>query len=276
MRKTKLLAAAVTAASVLSTAAMAADLPIAPPPVYMPPPPPAEFGGWYLRGDIGFSNQSIGSIRSTNAALYAPVTSLQQTSEVNTAGIFDLGVGYKFNNWFRADVIGQYRGAAKFSGLDQISGSGFVGTDAYTGTKSEWLVLASAYVDLGTWWCITPFIGAGIGMANVNIRGFTDTGDLYNGWQNHSFAYSSAASQWNFAWAVHAGLAYQVNPGLSIELAYSYVNMGQGLTGPTQLFDGSLVNGHPFAINNITSNDLKIGMRWMLDQPAPAPLMTRG
>lgn len=38
-----------------SAMAFAADLPIAAPPLYAPP---ADFGGWYLRGDIGFSNRT--------------------------------------------------------------------------------------------------------------------------------------------------------------------------------------------------------------------------
>jgi hypothetical protein len=36
----------------------------------------------------------------------------------DSAGIFGLGVGYQVNNWFRADVTGQYRGNANFHGLD--------------------------------------------------------------------------------------------------------------------------------------------------------------
>ena len=36
--------------------------------------------------------------------------------------------------------------------------------------------MANAYVDLGTWWCITPFIGAGVGAARVSIADFSDTG----------------------------------------------------------------------------------------------------
>jgi opacity protein-like surface antigen len=55
MRSVKLLVAA-GAASLLSTMAFAADLPIAAPAIYAPP---VEFGGWYLRGDIGFSNQRV-------------------------------------------------------------------------------------------------------------------------------------------------------------------------------------------------------------------------
>jgi len=56
MRSVKSFIAA-AAVSILSTAAFAADMPIMPPPAYGPPV--AEFGGWYLRGDIGFSNQRV-------------------------------------------------------------------------------------------------------------------------------------------------------------------------------------------------------------------------
>ena len=56
MRSVKSLVAA-GAASLLSSMAFAADMPmITPPPMYAPPVV-EDFGGWYLRGDIGFSNQ---------------------------------------------------------------------------------------------------------------------------------------------------------------------------------------------------------------------------
>ena len=53
MRSVKSLIAA-GAATLMSTAAFAADMAIAPPPAYAPPPVIEDFGGWYLRGDIGF------------------------------------------------------------------------------------------------------------------------------------------------------------------------------------------------------------------------------
>ncbi|MGJ5222346.1 porin family protein, partial [Bradyrhizobium oligotrophicum] len=66
MRSVKSLLAA-GAATLISSMAFAADMPIAaPPPMYAPPAPPADFGGWYLRGDIGFSNQSVKSIRKSD------------------------------------------------------------------------------------------------------------------------------------------------------------------------------------------------------------------
>jgi len=281
MRNLKHLLAA-TAASIVSTAALAADLPIAPPPAYAPPPP-VDFGGWYLRGDIGFSNQNVKSVVDTNSNAYNNLA-LSQTTNFDTGGIYDIGFGYQFNNWFRADVIGQYRGSANFKGVDSFTGygpaAGFVGTDNYSASKSEWLFMANAYVDLGTWWCITPFVGAGIGAARVSINNFTDTGDFIQGTQKHSFTTGGNASQWNFAWAAHAGLAYHVNPGMTIELAYSYMSLGSGITGPTNSFDQvTVVNGAPFAFHNITSNDVKLGVRWMLEPTPvymPPPLVTKG
>src|SRR6187402_1529495 len=142
MRSVKFLVAA-GAASLLSSAAFAADMAIMPPPAYAPPPVVEDFGGWYLRGDIGFSNQKVERLNNALDTVGAP-TSVQRLS-FNTAGIFGLGAGYKFNNWFRADVTGEYRGNSQFFGTDQIAYVGGVGTDTYHATKQEWVVLGNAY-----------------------------------------------------------------------------------------------------------------------------------
>jgi len=189
MRSVKYLIAA-GAASLFSTVAFAADMPIMAPPAYVPV---AEFGGWYLRGDIGFSNQNVKNVVDTNSAAYNNLA-VSQTRSFSSAGIYGGGVGYQFNNWFRADVTGQYRGKSNFSGIDVVAGTGpfagFVGTDVYTATKSEVLFLANGYIDLGTWWYLTPFVGAGVGTARVSISNFTDTGDFINGGQVHSLVYA--------------------------------------------------------------------------------------
>ncbi|OAF16341.1 cell envelope biogenesis protein OmpA [Bradyrhizobium neotropicale] len=265
-------------------------MPIAAPPMYAPAPP-ADFGGWYLRGDIGFSNQSVKNIRKSDPTAYSQISTLNETTDFDTAGIFDVGVGYRFNNWFRTDVTAQYRGKSNFKGSDVFTASAYGvaynGIDNYNASKSELLFLANAYVDLGTWWCVTPFIGAGIGASRVNISGFTDTGavnplvtagPVVNNGTFPSFATAASGSKWNFAWAAHAGLAYKVNPSLTLELAYSYVDLGSGTTGVISDFTG-FSRGNTFKFNDITSHDLKLGVRWDLSSPpvyAPPPLVTKG
>ena len=276
MRSVKSLIAA-GAAALLSSAAFAADMPmIAPPPPMYAPPPVEDFGGWYLRGDIGFSNQHVS--RLNNVLDVGNTTSVQNLG-FNTAGIFGLGVGYRVNNWFRADVTGEYRGNSQFFGTDAITYPGGVGTDTYHATKSEWVVLANAYVDLGTWWCMTPFIGAGVGTARVGISNFTDQGIANNGaGALPGLAFGDNTSKWNFAWALHAGVAYKVTPNFTVELAYRYLDMGDGLTGDLRTFDGTNNIVNPTTFKGITSHDLKIGVRWNLDTPqtyAP-PLIRKG
>jgi len=276
MRSVKSLIAA-GAAALLSSAAFAADMPmIAPPPPMYAPPPVEDFGGWYLRGDIGFSNQHVSRL---NNVLDAGNTTSVQNLGFNTAGIFGLGAGYKVNSWFRADITGEYRGNSQFFGTDAITYPGGFGTDTYHATKSEWVVLANAYVDLGTWWCMTPFIGAGVGTARVGISNFTDQGIANNGaGALPGLAFGDNTSKWNFAWALHAGVAYKVTPNFTVELAYRYLDMGDGLTGDLRTFDGTNNIVNPTTFKGITSHDLKIGVRWNLDTPqtyAP-PLIRKG
>jgi opacity protein-like surface antigen len=275
MRSVKSLVAA-GAASLLSSTAFAADMPsIASPPMYAAPVI-EDFGGWYLRGDIGFSNQRVNRL---NNALDANNTTSDQHLGFNTAGIFGLGVGYKFNNWLRFDVTGEYRGNSQFFGTDSITYPGGVGTDTYHATKSEWVALANAYVDLGTWWCMTPFIGAGVGAARVSIANFTDQGIANNGGGAlPGLALGDNVSKWNLAWALHAGVAYNVSPNFTIELAYRYLNMGDGLTGDLHTFDGTNNIVNPTTFKSISSHDLMLGVRWNLENPpmyAP-PLIRKG
>jgi opacity protein-like surface antigen len=274
MRSVKFFIAA-GAVACLSHAAFAADMAIAPPPYA--PPVVEDFGGWYLRGDIGFSNQRVDRL---NNALDSNLTSSVQRNSFGSAGIFGLGVGYKVNNWFRVDATGEYRGNSQFFGTDRITYVGGVGTDTYHATKNEWVVLANAYVDLGTWWCITPFVGAGVGGARVAINGFTDQSIALNGAGPAvaGLAYGDNVAKWNFAWAAHAGLAYKVTPAFTVELAYRYLDMGDGRTGDLRAFDGTNNINNPTTFKHITSHDLKLGVRWDLATPevfAPPPPMIR-
>lgn len=270
--KTGLLAS--VAALAMLHAANAADLPQPVPMVYQPV---QEFGGWYLRGDIGMSNQQVKNLDYFRYAQTSGFAWLDKGS-FDSAPTFGLGIGYQFNDWFRMDLIGEYRGRASFHALDRYDDAGTQRTNDYTATKREWLFLANAYVDLGTWWCVTPFIGAGAGFANIQIDNFRDTNVTAAGG-----GYADSGSTTNFAWALHAGLAYKVAPNFTVELAYRYLNMGDGETGIAYNLNGA-TSGQVFTFKDITSHDVKFGVRWALDggigkhpvapiyAPPPAPV----
>ena len=183
------IAALAGAAAMFATLADAADLPL-----MDYPPIEVAAGGWYLRGDIGMSNQRVGSMFNVLYNAATSVTNVQK--DFDSAPTFGLGVGYQFNDWLRVDVIGEYRGKANFHGFDIVR-SPAAGSDEYRASKSEWLALVNVYADLGTWYSFTPFIGAGIGAANVTISNFMDINTPAGG-----VAFADSASKWNFAWAM--------------------------------------------------------------------------
>ena len=62
--------------------------------------------------------------------------------------------------------------------------------------------LWNAYADLGTYWCFTLYVGAGIGIASVSVLGLKDV-NVPNG----GVAYGADNSETNFAWAAYGGIA---------------------------------------------------------------------
>ena len=283
MGNKQLLAAAGAAVLLGMPAAHAADLGPPPPctgPMAASPAcaPVVEVSGWYLRGDIGMSNQRISSI--DNAGVNAGATVSTPFLTFDSAPIFDVGVGYQINSWLRVDATAEYRANAHFHGQQVLTAPGIILPDDYNASKNEWLFLANAYVDLGTWWNITPFVGVGIGTSRNTIQSFTDVGATQVfGNTILSTTYGADKSKWNFAWAAYAGLAYQVTPTFTMEMSYRYLDLGSATTGPTNSFDGvTVVNGTPFVLKDLTSQDVRVGFRWMfLDSlPPPPPLMRRG
>jgi opacity protein-like surface antigen len=287
MRSVKYLVAA-GAASLLSSAAFAADMPsIMPPPPqqYYAPPPVQEFGGWYLRGDVGITQQHATSISNPlDSTLNVTGPSYAGTG-LSGAGSWDVGVGYVFNNWFRGDITAEYRNAATVKGsvFGQFSafGGAFSDVDNYSANVSSFVFLANAYADLGTWWCITPFVGAGVGAAYNHLANFRDDGlTTFNG-LTAGTQFATDGNKTNLAWALHAGLAYKVNNNFTVELAYRYLDLGSAVTGSSNFAFSSpgTLGTHAWTVNNLTSQDLRIGLRWTccdVEPPPPPPLIRKG
>lgn len=282
MSGTRFWISALAAFVVVSGSAKAAD--------YLPPPPPEPCcGGWYLRGDIGFSNQRVDSLFNANYAGYSTVSNIDKSFDA--APFFGLGIGYTVNDWFRVDVTGEYRGKANFHGFDVgVLPSGDSAADRYTASKYEWTFLLNGYVDLGTWYKVTPFIGAGIGTSYNVITNFGDFSTCINsGGCTGADAYAGSNGKWQFAWALYAGLAYQITRDVTVELAYRYLDLGDAQSGDVYQFTGANTFYNPQEFRGLTSHDLKLGLRVNLDAftghaeplyapppPPPPPLRSRG
>ncbi len=238
--------------------AMAADY--YEPPVDIPPPP--VVGGWYIRGHIGMSNQYSDELTSS---LYSEPSILDygwhDSGDFSSAPIFGGGVGYKFNDYLRGDLTVEYRGKSDFDALDYVTNAGGTTTNDFSAKKSEWLFLANAYADVGTFYGITPYVGAGIGASRNTISNFRDI-NIING----GGGYADEDSKWNFAWALHAGLGIQATERMTVDLGYSFVSLGDARTGELKNDDPAFdISNDGFQFNDIYSHDIKLGVRYSLN-----------
>lgn len=286
--------------------ASAADLPPAP---RLPTPAPVveDFGGWYLRGDVGVGlNATSVDLQNYPDPIATGISSGFLSSQANQAynnttlspfGLMDVGVGYQFNPWFRVDGTLEYRAGANLQSLYTLTdpaSPAYYGpaqfADFYRADVSSFIGLVNGYVNLGSYWGISPFIGAGLGFADNSVSGFTDQAIAVSSYfDSPAGGYFSNASKTSFAWALMAGLDFNISPNLKLEMGYRYLNYGSIETGGSHCLAGAGggtfsaqncnggVSNHLYSGNTLASNDFRIGLIWLLGAPPPppAPIVTR-
>jgi opacity protein-like surface antigen len=163
------------------------------PPIMPQPPPQPQIAyqplpivveqpasAWYLRGDVGVGMPDLLGVPLTpDESAFVWPASWPIVQQIQDTVIFGFGIGYEFNNWLRLDVTGEYRTKAAFKVTGSYTefwpGRNLYSTSTNAYSKST-VFMANAYIDLGTWWCLTPYIGGGIGGAYNTSAASTDTG----------------------------------------------------------------------------------------------------
>jgi opacity protein-like surface antigen len=228
----------------------------------VPPPPPSD-RGLYFKAYVGQATPEVDEIWTSG---YETNDFTVFHKDIKSSPLYGIGIGFKRNHWLRFDVTGEYRGDALFVGQDSYPGGvGFgPGTNEYNADISSWLGLVNAYWDICNWRGFTPYVGGGIGFATISVNGLKDVNA-----PEDSVFYAADKTTTNFAWAVHAGVSYDVSPDFAIDLAYRYAALGGAKSGVATAYDGS-DSYSGVSIRDITSNDLLFGVRYKLHHEQPA------
>jgi opacity protein-like surface antigen len=253
-------------AALATGAARAADYSQPPPqPVMVQPPPVIESTDrWYLRGNIGVGISNNYQLDYLQNPANAGNGFVFQHNSMGDTFFIGGGAGYEFNNWLRLDATAEYRAKTRVYAFGSYpTAVPPAGLDTYEGNLNSWVFLGNAYIDLGTWNCFTPFIGAGIGAARNTLADFTDINP-----PNGAFGIGRNPSEWHLAWALHAGVAYNVTKTFKVELAYRYLNYGS-ITDTIDCHGGC--NPDSFKFGNLYSHDIMLGFRWACCDIAPPP-----
>ena len=222
-------------ALLISGTAHAADMPGLPPPIPVQPVAPVTWltSGWYLRGDLGYH---IGTVSGAESA---PPFPNPRDSKSSNAFVGSIGAGIK-TSWLRTDFTLDYVSPVKYTGSVFANGD----TTAHIQTNAA---LFNGYFDLGTWYRLTPYVGAGAGVAYVRVSDYQGPAPPVGNGDN---------SQWKFAWAGMAGVGWRFAPNMTADIGYRYLNVGDVKTADA---------GGSMTFKNVAGHEIRIGLRWNFD-----------
>lgn len=226
------------ALAISGACALAADMPGNRSPLPQPEYRPVLLDlntGWYLRGDIGAYWGRITDAQSV-APFANPIDN--KLGKGMTAG---LGVGIK-TSWLRTDVTIDYASPMKYEGTVVAAGDTTAKIQPTTG-------LLNGYLDLGTWYRLSPYIGAGAGVAYVRVTDYAGPAPPLSG--------DTGKKQWNFAYAGMAGVAVAISHNLMMDVGYRYLNIGDVKTGSDAF--GAMT------FKNVAAHEARVGLRWSFD-----------
>lgn len=289
-RKTKILKSSVCASFIMLAigASHAADLPTATLPVMedVQYDQQVEYGsGWYLRGDVGVAigqEPDISTRSTVGDVKYKDIKTDQQ-------GTFGVGFGYSFESGFRSDLTFDYTAPMKYSGRANYANTG-IGPYPYDfrteNRRHTGTLMLNGYYDLNGMGKFRPYVGAGVGIAWTEVYNSKAT-DPHIPTTTHgrpgyifpTLAYGHKGVQYNktstnFAWALMAGVAYQLTNTIDLDVGYKYLNIGTVKTGGTPFVsDGEEISGgyshwvysNFTRLKNVGDHQIRVGLRYKFD-----------
>lgn len=223
----------------LSGAAVAMDLP---PQVYAPETSIDGVGqGWYIRGDLGYTGWNNHGNPNYNLVSTGPTYSNVEfdDSRFGRHMSYGAGMGYQLNDFLRADATADFF-SADMTGSSTVASrcdaTEAVGTNCGFSHQGDFRgigVLANAYVDLGTYAGLTPYVGGGAGVTHVSWGDISHNPYCVNGTaacSGNTLAAqgSSGMDSWRFTYALMAGMSYDITSSVKLDLGYRFSKIAGG------------------------------------------------
>jgi opacity protein-like surface antigen len=220
---------------------LAADVAPQPPVISAESVAPDETNsGWYLRGDIGIAVNAAPSMNWQSSSYF-------DRSAANSAS-FGAGIGYRFSDTLRADITLDFLTSHRIKGNLTATTEDHLTQDAAT-------VMANGYYDIATFSGVTPYIGAGIGVARVNddalVRDVSGIGTYTFG---GTLRYALAAS-------AMTGFSFDIGHGMQADVGYKFTWIDKTRTGP----ETSSTLAGPVNIGASGAHQFRVGLKYFIN-----------
>ncbi len=246
-------------------------------------PMPSAVSNCYFRADAGYSwsrdpkmkfpvdNTAFNLANATSFASGSDVSGESMENTWLAEGGFGCGSG---SNGVRAELMLGYHGERKIDGeplyyAGPAAGPAYaVNVDpAHTSVKT-YTAMANFYKDFGRFGNVTPYVGAGVGIA------YNQMGETYFTGNPNLTNRIAGDNDIALAWALMAGIGYQISDRAILDVGYRYLDMGKI---SSQRHDNAGFINPRVTVDDLAAHEFKVGLRYHLGgdccaQPAYAPM----
>lgn len=225
---------------------------------YAPVAVAAPVGNCYFRADVGYSGSADPKVTwpVTDATTGDFIT--DHVKNLNTDGSWfgEAGVGCgSGSSGFRGDVTFGYHGQRSYDGEPgpwNPSGPPPANDPLHTSVTS-YTMMINGYKDLGNYRGFVPYLGVGVGFAynTMDDVSFTQNPALVNEIRG--------GSDLSLAWALMAGVAYQISPRAILDVGYRYIDLG---TVSSERNDTAGNVNPRVTMDDIAAHEVKVGLRY--------------
>jgi opacity protein-like surface antigen len=236
-------------------------------PVPAPIPVPFEEAAWYFRADFaaGFGSQPsvtafgtpFGSGSAAGTIGLNPAWLSESFEPAFTGGV---GVGYVWGPHFRTDFTVDIHSTMNADFVGTATYNNGAGQSVYVTDKTKFastILLVNGYYDIRTGTPFSPYIGGGVGFTvdqlTQEIAGY-DSGVL------GADSVGSRSTQIKFAGAAMAGLTYDINTFVSIDVGYRFLYIG-GSDVDSIIYS----NSSKIEIGSVNEHQIRAGLRFYVN-----------
>lgn len=204
---------------------------------------PAEDEGYYGVARLISAERKA---RNMSSSARPGIGSFVSGDDSNNYMTGSIGVGYKFGNGWRVEGEVSLPEEDKFT-----SGSTTFPTSLNVHHIDSKRAMLTAYRDFRVTDKVSLYGSAGLGLARLKS----------SGWQGNESRQYESQTQTNLAWALGAGVTYDVTDQLAFDLGYRYVDMGDTESGWNSFGNARGLQDEKMKAN-LVSSEFVLGARW--------------
>jgi len=207
--------------------------------------------GWYLRGTVSY----VAYKRPEADFTTPPVTENLNRESIRQTAAIGGGLGYRFNANVRTDITVDHFFNSRFKGNGPaLAPAPDTASITDRGQFQSTAFMLNGYLDFKSAMGFTPYVGAGVGVAhNTFSQHVLTTFDPATGLETSERL--DGGDKFDLAWALMAGVGYQLSSNFTLDLGYRYISLGDV---KTRSYD----DGTGVKVDSIGAHEVRLGVRY--------------